>query len=117
VSALSPSCGAIDVCGIPRQICLDVPGLTLAQVQAAAKSIYPLFFCKGTPPTNEPSCVPYRSTYPNGETASDADGDGVPDAMDDCPGVFNPVRPMDGTTQADVDTDGQGDACDATPVN
>jgi hypothetical protein len=116
VGALSTSCEALEVCGVSKQVCVDAPGLKLADVQGAAASIYPLFFCKGTTPMNEPSCVPYRTTYPSGETASDKDGDGVPDTTDDCPGVFNPVRPMDGTTQADVDSDGQGDACDPTPL-
>ena len=36
------------------------------------------------------------------------DGDGVPDAADNCPGTANP-------DQADADSDGTGDACDATP--
>ncbi len=36
---------------------------------------------------------------------ADADGDGVPDASDNCPAVANAV-------QADVDGDGLGDACD-----
>jgi hypothetical protein len=38
----------------------------------------------------------------------DADGDGVPDAIDDCPAVANP-------TQADGDHDGVGDACEVAP--
>ncbi len=38
----------------------------------------------------------------------DTDGDGIPDADDNCPGVANP-------TQADADSDGIGDACDITP--
>lgn len=40
---------------------------------------------------------------------SDADGDGVPDALDNCPTVFNPG-------QADGDGDGVGDACDNCPT-
>jgi hypothetical protein len=39
----------------------------------------------------------------------DADGDGVPDAVDLCPDVADPA-------QADGDADGIGDACDACPA-
>ncbi len=38
----------------------------------------------------------------------DADSDGVPDAIDNCPAVANPQ-------QLDADTDGIGDVCDETP--
>jgi hypothetical protein len=41
--------------------------------------------------------------------ASDADGDGVPDAVDNCPDVAN-------LPQADADADGFGDACDRCPL-
>ena len=117
VSALATGCDALEVCGFSRQVCMDVPSVTLAQAQTAAAAIYPLFFCKGTPPTSEPSCVPYRSTYASGETSADPDGDGLTGAADDCPAIFNPVRPMDGTTQADSDGDGVGDACDPKPLD
>ncbi len=109
VGALSSTCSALPVCGASKDVCVDAPGVTLADIQSAASSTYPLFFCKGMAPTNEPSCVPYRDTYTLGIAAGDADGDGIPDAMDDCPNVFNPVRPMDGTSQADVDGDKTGD--------
>ena len=41
-------------------------------------------------------------------SASDADGDGVPDSIDNCPTVYNP-------DQQDTDRDGIGDACDNCP--
>jgi hypothetical protein len=122
VAALSPSdastpCAPLDVCGISRSVCIDVPSTTLAQIQSAASNVYPLFFCRGQTPTNEPTCVPYRDTYPNGISSTDADGDGIVDGSDDCPMVFNPIREMDSGKQSDVDGDGYGDACDAFPLD
>jgi hypothetical protein len=90
--------------------------VTLADIQTAAASYYPLFFCRGQTPMNEPSCIPYRDTYPNGTSATDRDGDGILDAMDDCPSIFNPPRSMDNNKQSDLDGDGIGDACDPTPL-
>jgi hypothetical protein len=117
VEALSPGCSDLPMCGTTKKVCVDTPGVSLAGITAAAAGSYPLFFCKGETPTSEPSCVPYRDTYPNGTSATDRDGDGVPDATDDCPDVFNPPRPLDGTKQADVDGDGAGDACDSKPLD
>jgi cytosine/adenosine deaminase-related metal-dependent hydrolase len=116
VTALSSTCEALDVCGVAKQVCVDAPSLKLADVQASIASVYPLFFCKGTTPKDEPSCVPYRDTYPSGTSATDRDGDGIADGADDCPDVFNPPRPMDATKQSDVDGDGIGDACDSKPL-
>jgi hypothetical protein len=117
VGALAAGCEALDVCGAARLVCVDTPGLKLADLQSAAAPVYPLFFCKETAPTNEPSCVPYRASYPSGITSSDSDGDGAVNGADNCKSVFNPVRPMDGTSQSDVDGDGVGDACDAKPLD
>lgn len=118
--ALSKTCEAATICGIERKVCLgDVKGgVKWADVEASVKGgNYPLFFCANETPKDEPSCVPYRDTYPDGTSATDRDGDGVPDASDDCPDVFNPPRPMDGDVQADADGDGSGDACDAKPLD
>lgn len=49
---------------------------------------------------NTESCTP---PDPN-----DRDGDGIPNAEDNCPSVANP-------DQADADSDGKGDACDPCP--
>jgi hypothetical protein len=119
----SATCTALTVCGNDRTVCIDTPSVTLAQIQSIGTSVYPLFFCRGQVPTSEPTCVPFREAYMNGITATDGDGDGVPDTTDDCPTIFNPARLMDnandagGTTQADVDGDGVGDACDAKPLD
>ncbi len=124
IGALVPSgCDALDVCGAPKSVCLqgDI-GESLATLQSKVSGLYAAFFC-GTP-DNEPTCVPSRGTSVNGSTtysgqatADDQDGDGVPDAADDCPRTFDPVRPLDGGRQADADGDGVGDACDAAPLD
>lgn len=119
VDALQSGCSDLDVCKTKKKVCVDTPNVTLAQIQSATASKYPLFFCKSETPKDEPSCVPYRDSYPNGTSSTDRDGDGVPDAQDDCPDVFNPARPLDpgGSKQADVDGDGTGDACDSAPLD
>jgi len=125
------SCDALDVCGAAKKVCLsDEIGTSLSALQSANAGAYPLFFC-GTP-TNEPTCVPSRdntdtryplpeelgSTFYTGEAGEgDVDGDGIPDEIDACPTVFNPVRPLDGGIQADYDADGIGDACDVCPLS
>ena len=111
------ACTAFDggVCGKAKSVCLDAPGMTLADIRTEGEKFYPLFFCKGETPKNEPSCVPTRDTYKGGPTDADKDGDGIADAQDNCPTIFNPIRPMDNGKQADADGDGTGDACDPCP--
>jgi large repetitive protein len=132
-------CDALDVCGSPKSVCvmsetLDKPtnsessGKSLAFLQAQNASAYPLFFCDAQP-KDEPVCVPRRtattgvlasvngSTLYNGlRRLGDADGDGIPDAEDNCPIVFNPIRPLDNGRQPDADGDRVGDACDPCPL-
>ena len=65
----------------------------------------------GTSPTNLTNNAAAEVTPDWGMLAAppDGDGDGVPDANDNCPAVGNP-------DQADSDGDGIGDACDPTPL-
>lgn len=49
-----------------------------------------------------------RDAQPDTPVAMDRDGDGVPDAQDNCPDEPNP-------DQSDRDGDGAGDACDKQP--
>jgi cysteine-rich repeat protein len=117
------ACDTFDVCGTSKKVCLASEiGKDLTALKAAVGTIYPAFFC-GVP-TSEPSCVPARPAAVDGSTiytgvpsATDGDGDGVPTATDNCPTVFNPVRPMDKGKQADADGDGVGDACDLCPLD
>lgn len=120
---VTTGCDAIDVCGNAKSVCLmSEIGKTYAQLQSSVGTAYGAFFC-GVP-TNEPSCTPRRPAAVNGSTvytgttsATDTDGDGVPNATDDCPTVFNPIRPVDDGMQGNADGDALGDACDVCPVN
>ena len=119
VQALSPTgCEAMTVCNEARRVCLEREvGMTLSALESAVGSAtYPLYFC-GAPP-DEPTCVPSRpGQYDGKPTAQDQDGDGIVDASDNCPAVFNPVRPMESGKQPDTDEDSEGDACDPCPLN
>jgi cytosine/adenosine deaminase-related metal-dependent hydrolase len=112
------ACETLDVCGAPKRACVakDTGSTTLAAVKAAGETYAPLFHCGA--PTQEPTCVPSRPNEYDGSTsATDQDGDGVPDATDKCPTVFDPPRPLDQGKQADADGDGKGDACDVCPLD
>jgi cysteine-rich repeat protein len=117
------TCDALDVCGTMKQVCLSGEiGKSWTTLSTTNSSLYPTFFCGS--PMNEPSCKPTRPKSVNGSTiytgdptTDDSDGDGIPNAMDNCPNVFNPIRPMDNGMQADADADGVGDACDPCPLD
>jgi cytosine/adenosine deaminase-related metal-dependent hydrolase len=124
VSVLGTNCDAVAVCGTAKRVCLTSEigesYATLASI--VGTGMYPAFAC-GTP-MNEPTCTPSRPTsvagstvYTGAPSASDRDGDGVADTDDDCPSVFDPIRPMDSGHQADADGDGMGDACDPCPLD
>ncbi|HUQ07938.1 MAG TPA: thrombospondin type 3 repeat-containing protein [Kofleriaceae bacterium] len=116
VAALSATaCETVTVCTQSRRICAQREfNQTFATLAGNVPLAYPAIIC--TPPADEPTCLPSRMNEYDGITATDMDGDGRADAMDNCPRTFNPIRPMDSGVQADVDGDGMGDACDPTPV-
>lgn len=123
VDALASSCEALTVCSAAKSVCLGgETNVTYASLkQQFEGKLYPLFACDGAP-ENEPSCTPTRPEesvpgYSGIPTEGDSDGDGVPDAADNCVHVFNPIRPVDIDSQADADLDGVGDECDQCPVS
>ena len=111
-------CEMIDVCSTARSICAarEFNGTTYSSIASAVSSSYPSFFCDETP-SNELSCNPFRSNeFTGNATEQDSDGDGIDNTQDNCPLIFNPIRPMDDGNQSDADQDGIGDPCDSTPV-
>lgn len=120
VSALNKGeagCEGLDVCGRMKRVCAErETGKTLQLLNTTAVS-YPLFFCGE--PEGEPSCIPFRAGEYTGIPiyGIDDDGDGIPNEQDNCPLIFNPVRPVDNGKQADFDQDGIGDVCDPCPLD
>ncbi len=118
-------CDDLDVCGTMKGVCVQSElGNSLDALTAANAGIYKLFYCGG-PPQNEPTCTPSRgapwlvngsTSYSGVSSSTDTDADGIPDEKDNCPRVFNPIRPMDDGKQADLDGDGKGDVCDICPL-
>ena len=130
VSALQPTgCDAFDACGQKKSICIKDATLdkgiqswtdiqtvlqtTLAAALAADKpaagytygyNLWPLFKCGA-----EADALINCDVTGAEPSAGDSDGDGLANAADNCPNVWNP-------DQSDIDTDKQGDACDVCPI-
>ncbi len=130
VAALQPTgCDAFDACGQKKAICSkdatlasgteswsDVQTVlqnTLAAALIADKpaaaytyaySLWPLFKC-GADADALMNCDVVGAE----PSAGDSDGDGLANALDNCPTVWNP-------DQGDLDADKVGDACDVCPI-
>lgn len=144
VDTLRTGCELIDAstagetCTTPRRVCLQgvscvarsAPFVqcTMALIREGSAGQYPFVFCEGEP-MNEPTCLPARmrmtapdasengsNYYAGMSSATDMDGDGIDDEDDNCPAIFNPIRPLDNGMQADSDSDGIGDSCDVCPL-
>ena len=114
-------CEKISVCGIDKKVCVKETGMSLSDFQNKNNDQYKLFYCET--PDDEPTCVPQRTRSQDesipysGPEDGDKDGDGIKDGEDNCPDIFNPIRPVDNGKQADSDGDGVGDACDPCPLD
>ncbi len=123
VAGLAADCEELDVCTAAKRMCITTEiGKTYAALKTSLPGIYEAFPC-GVP-ANEPSCTPERPTaimgssvYTGETSATDSDGDGIPNASDKCPMIFDPIRPVDNGMQGDADGDGEGDACDVCPLD
>ena len=105
-------------CGNSIAVCLNAPaGGSLQSLISANMNSYPLQSCSDSP-SAEPTCTPSWPGAFSGLKAAgvDSDGDGVADKKDNCPTVFNPIRPLDNGRQTDWDGDATGDACDNNPL-
>ncbi len=129
VAALESGCDVVDVCGVSKQICSTrEAGKSFTALQAAQNGLnYALASCADETPIEEPTCVPARTEtidaidgstlYSGVPSDGDDDGDGIANASDNCPTVFNPARPVDGGAQGNADGDADGDACDVCPLD
>ena len=123
------------ICNVEKKIDTSVTGTSQSYSSIKNNAKYSLYFCNSDGrPQKEPTCVPMRTravdTTKQGVTlydgqytdANDRDGDGIINSVDNCPDVFNPVRPEDRDAsnvlgQADYDGDGVGDVCDKAPLD
>ncbi|MFH1810490.1 MAG: thrombospondin type 3 repeat-containing protein [Pseudomonadota bacterium] len=126
VGTLGQNCTTVSACALEYTICLDGTGVdwnTLGD-DATTSGWPPLFDC--LQPVYERPCLAARiltvdavsgsNTHSGVWAADDPDGDGLKSPNDNCPDLFNPIRPMDDHVQADIDGDLVGDVCDPCPL-
>lgn len=101
LNAEGETSGDITIEGTSPESGIEAVGASTASVEAQSCTIAPGTLTKGN---SEIAVSCMSENIPEGDT----DGDGVPDAEDNCPEVANP-------DQTDTDEDGIGDACDDTP--
>jgi hypothetical protein len=85
------------------------PGTLSAALTGALTVIFDVNFMEGpfrSPPIDQPDSQNLLRNLI--QWLDDSDGDGIKNAMDNCPAIYNP-------NQADKDGDGIGDACDICP--
>lgn len=126
VAALEASCDELEVCGAKKRVCLSRDTGKSWDTIGKLPGLYALASCGQAPP-NEPTCIPARSldsdrvnqstAFAGMSSPDDTDGDGIPNAKDNCPTVFNPARPLDKGVQENSDGDDLGDACDPCPFD
>ncbi|MBM65516.1 MAG: hypothetical protein CMH55_04700 [Myxococcales bacterium] len=121
MSAIADNCDPVQICGKAYRVCARQE-TNWSYDELASSLDYGLVHC-GVP-TDEPTCEPLRreedrygdsNAYTGQINDGDQDGDGIPDAEDNCSSLFNPIRPLDEGLQPDSDGDGLGDACDPCP--
>lgn len=119
----STECTAVEACGDSRLACIQGDtadrGTEMAFEElksAGSGDSYPIFHCADEQ-IEEPKCDVALGADADQHVAPDQDGDLVRDGADNCPSLFNPVRPLASGGQLDSDGDGQGDPCDPCPTD
>jgi hypothetical protein len=126
VAALEASCDELEICGVKKRVCTSRDTGKSWDAIGKLTGQYTLASCGQTPP-DEPTCLPARTldtdkvnqstAFAGTSNADDIDGDGIPNAKDNCPTIFNPARPLDKGAQENSDGDALGDACDPCPFD
>ncbi len=117
-------CGAGEFCKLAvGECCCDFQGICTPTPEACTAQWDPVCGCDGTIYGNECEAdragvsISYRGACCSGVSCqSDSDGDGVPDATDNCPHRVNPGQEDNGGIGSGSSPDGIGDACQCGDV-